>query len=321
MKMWKPNFTLAGLALCLVGAAMPSLADDSGAKGSPSAVFPASTVRGEVVYRKACLACHGENGDGNGPGAAPLNPKPRDFTKGLYKFHSTSMGERPTDEDLLRVITNGIPRTQMPSWKYALTAQERADVVAYIKGFSEVFNDTAAPEMVEIPEPPASSPALISEGRKVFMTMECWACHGPSGMGNGKAANTLVDSWGHAIRPANFTQCSYKGGSDAKSIYRTFNTGLNGTPMSSFADAFLFGGDKELDMANFKSAFSTKEVNDLVAYLKAQPAATAVESMPADQKNELAQHRKWALAHYIRSLIKKPNVFQWLFTEDMELTR
>lgn len=314
-----PNlFTLAGLAFCLVGGATPSFAEDS--ENATPATFPASAIRGEKVYQKACAACHGENGDGNGPGAGPLNPKPRDFTKGIYKFHSTPMGEMPTDADLLRIITNGIPRTQMPSWKHTLTEQERVDVVAYIKGFSDSFKDPI-PDAIEIPEAPASTPALISEGRKLFMTMECWACHGPQGLGNGAGAKSLVDAWGHKIKPANFTLGHFKGGSDANSVYRTINTGVNGTPMSGFSESFLFGGDKEIDAANYNQSFSAAEVSELTAYLKAQPTAAAVEAMPAEQKAALDQHRKWALVHYIRSLAKKPNAVQWLFTEDMELTR
>ncbi len=319
MKMQKTNLlTIIGLVFCLAGLVTTSWAEDSG--NSTPAIFPASAFRGEKVYEKACTACHGDNGDGNGSGAAPLNPKPRDFTKGIYKFHSTPIGELPTDADLLRILTNGIPHSQMPAWNRTLTEQERVDVVAYIKGFSESFKDPI-PDTVEIPEPPASSSAFVGEGRKVFMTMECWACHGVQGKGDGKAAKTLMDSWGHSIRPANFTECRYKGGNDAKSIYRTINTGLNGTPMSGFADAFLFGGDKVLDTANYKGSFSSKEVDELLAYLKSQPAQAAIEGMPEDKKTELAQHRKWALVLYIRSLIQKPSVFRWLFTEDMELTR
>ena len=303
--------SFSGLALI----AVPFLA----MAGAP-ALFPASAARGQVVYSKACTACHGENGDGNGPGAGPLNPKPRDFTSGLYKYRSTGFGELPTDEDLLQVINEGIPHSQMPPWKHTLSEQERLDVVAYIKGFSSDFKDAKPPEVLVIPETPASSPALVQEGRKVFMALQCWSCHGTEGHGDGKAASILMDNWGHPIRPVNFTWAQYKRGNDPASIYKTFTTGLNGTPMPSFAGAFLFGGDKEIDSTT-KASFSALEIKQLEDYFNAQPTEAALNNMAAEKKNELEQQRKWALVHYLRSLIQKPTIQQQLFTEDMELTR
>ena len=321
MKMQKTNpLTLSGLALVLLGAAMPSMATDGGTRGTAPAIFPASAARGQIVYGKACAACHGENGDGNGPGAGPLNPKPRDFTSGTYKYRSTGTGERPTDADLLRVITDGISHTQMPSWKYALSEQERMDVVAYIKGFSEDFKDTTALDTLEMPETPPTSPEFVAEGRKVFMTLQCWTCHGTQGMGDGKSAGALKDNWGYPIRPVNFTLPRYKRGNDPQSIYKTVNTGLNGTPMTSFAGSFLFGGDRQIDSST-NASFSAKEIEDLTSYLKSQPTEADINAMSPEKKQELEQHRRWALVHYVRSLIRQPDALHWMFMEDMELTR
>ena len=38
---------------------------------------------GKAVYERKCLLCHGEKGDGKGPAAELLDPKPRDFTSGI----------------------------------------------------------------------------------------------------------------------------------------------------------------------------------------------------------------------------------------------
>jgi mono/diheme cytochrome c family protein len=303
--------TLAGVAVSLLGLSLPSLS-------AAAALFPASAERGQAVYAKACAACHGENGDGNGPGAGPLNPKPRDFTSGMYKYRSTNYGEMPTDTDLLRVVNDGVAHTQMPPWKNTLSEQERLDVVAYIKMFSADFKD-AHPETIEIPEPPPSSPEYVKEGRKVFMTLQCWNCHGTSGHADGPAASGLMDSWGHSIRPVNFTWEHYKHGNDPKSIYKTFNTGLNGTPMISFAGSFLFGGNQAIDSAT-NASFSKAEVAELQAYLQSQPSDADINAMSDEKKKELEQRRKWALVHYLRSLIQKPNAAGWI-QEDMELTR
>ena len=51
---------------------------------------------GKAVYERKCIGCHGEKGDGKGPAAELLLPKPRDFTKGLYKIRSTA-NKTPTD--------------------------------------------------------------------------------------------------------------------------------------------------------------------------------------------------------------------------------
>jgi len=61
------------------------------------------------LYRKHCVHCHGVTGDGRGPTARFLNPYPRDYRPAVYKFKSTYNPLRPTDEDLIRVLVNGVP--------------------------------------------------------------------------------------------------------------------------------------------------------------------------------------------------------------------
>ncbi len=67
------------------------------------------------LYRKHCAQCHGITGDGLGPAAALLNPYPRDFRRGSFKFKSTAQGVRPVLEDLVRTIEKGLPGTSMPA--------------------------------------------------------------------------------------------------------------------------------------------------------------------------------------------------------------
>ena len=72
---------------------------------------------GKVVYERKCAPCHGVKGDGKGAAAELLDPKPRDFTSGIYKVR-TSANKVPSDQDLFRLVTNGMPGTSMPGWAY-----------------------------------------------------------------------------------------------------------------------------------------------------------------------------------------------------------
>jgi mono/diheme cytochrome c family protein len=87
------------------------------------------------LYRQHCVHCHGVSGDGVGPTAAFLNPYPRDYRKGTYKFTSTGDGAKPTNADLKRTIINGIPGTAMPS--FSLLPEDEVDaLVEYVKYLS-----------------------------------------------------------------------------------------------------------------------------------------------------------------------------------------
>lgn len=91
------------------------------------------TARG--LFREHCSHCHGVTGDGLGPTAAFLNPYPRDYRKGTFKFKSTPKGIRPTTADLKRILMNGIPGTSMPS--FALLPDAEVDaLVEYVKYLS-----------------------------------------------------------------------------------------------------------------------------------------------------------------------------------------
>jgi mono/diheme cytochrome c family protein len=69
------------------------------------------------LYREHCVHCHGINGDGGGPIASLLNPYPRDFRPGIYKFKSTTRGAKPTRSDLKKIIVAGMPGNSMPSFR------------------------------------------------------------------------------------------------------------------------------------------------------------------------------------------------------------
>ena len=90
---------------------------------------------GRSLYMKHCMHCHGSSGDGNGPTAKYLNPKPRDYRLGLFKFTSTVAGSKPSRADLKRIIKEGVPGTYMPSF-LLLDDRELEDIIEYIRWLS-----------------------------------------------------------------------------------------------------------------------------------------------------------------------------------------
>lgn len=195
-------------------------------------------TRGEEAYLTYCVGCHGETGDGKGKAAPFLDPKPRDFTSGVFKFRSTPSGALPTDADLHRIITQGVLGTSMPAWQL-LPENQRVALIAYIKTLSEEweseYNYEPAYAFPGEPEYIGDDDSIV-RGGELYTQMGCNQCHGEGGKGDGPAANTLFDDWGDKIEPFDFTGGALKGGASPSDVYRTFTTGLNGTPMPSYAD-------------------------------------------------------------------------------------
>jgi mono/diheme cytochrome c family protein len=68
----------------------------------------ADAVKGKAIFIKTnCNSCHGMEGKGDGPVAVALDPKPRDYTVGDFKFDANGDGSKGTDEDIALVIKNG----------------------------------------------------------------------------------------------------------------------------------------------------------------------------------------------------------------------
>ena len=316
--MLRTNFVSRTALWCVIaGAALPAAAEE---RGSATRVESVEADRGQSVYRKACASCHGRSGRGDGPAARALDPKPRDFTSGKYKFRSTPSGMPPTDDDLYRVVTSGIPRTYMFGWGELLSERDRRDVVSYIKTLSAVFEADDDTVPIDIPPEPDATARSVAEGKSMYMVMQCFGCHGAAGRGDGDRASGLEDDRGRAIDAFDFTVGSYKGGSDGASVFRTFETGLNGTPMPSYDAAFLFGADA-VNPASFADAYSEDEVLELAAYLESQPSSSALSTMSRAEKERLVAARKWALVHYVKSLSRNASVFHRLLLEDTEVAK
>lgn len=166
-----------------------------------------------------------------------MAPRPRDFTMGTFKIRSTPSGELPTDEDLFRTVSLGMPGSRMPAWKF-LPEADRLAVVAYLKTFSPAFAKSPPPGAVAAGRPPRMSDGSVARGRALYAELKCGDCHGAEGRGDGASSRTLVDEWARSIRPADLTRpWTFRGGAEARDIYLRLTTGMNGTPMPAFADA------------------------------------------------------------------------------------
>jgi DMSO reductase family type II enzyme heme b subunit len=204
------------------------------AAGSP-AFAQGDANAGKAVYEHKCMLCHGEKGDGKGPGAEHLLPRPRDFTRGLYKIRTTA-NKTPTDQDLFKVITDGMPGTSMPPWA-VLPDKDRWNLVAYIKTFAaDAFKE--APKKLELPKEVSSSADSIKRGKEMFEAIECHKCHGTDGRADGPSRSELKDEWGFPIAPANLTKrWTFRGGGGRTEIATRLANGVLGTPMPAFLDA------------------------------------------------------------------------------------
>ncbi len=189
---------------------------------------------GRFIYEHGCAICHGMEGKGDGLATPYLDPRPRDFTKGEFKFRTTPSGSIPTADDLARTITHGLNGTAMSPWA-ELSKQDLRAVIAYIQTFAERFK-TATATPIKVPSPTLFDMDAVRRGQRWYTDLECWKCHGTEGRGDGPSAVELKDNWGFAIRPADLTQASrYKRGASPTDIYLTLFTGLMGTPMPSYA--------------------------------------------------------------------------------------
>jgi hypothetical protein len=177
--------------------------------------------------------------------------------------------------------------------------------VGFVKSLSPRFaagNDAACPAA---PVPPPASPALVTEGGHLYRLLQCGACHGPAGRGDGPAAATLKDDWGQPIKAYNFTTLGlFKCGSDDRDLFRTIQTGLSGTPMPSYKDVLLFAGDS-FPAGSLATKGTPDEVRALEQYLGTQPNGAALAALAPDAARDVEARRTWALVRFVRSLLTR----------------
>jgi len=243
---------------------------------------------GEQVYLEYCMACHGVNGDGNGPAAKGSIPPPRNFKQGLFKFGLVADGELPTDEDFIRIIQKGLKGTAMLPWD--VSKQQANAVTQYIKTFApQVWEeqDGKVGTPVELDADPyslAREQSAIAKGREVYhMVANCQTCHQ---------------------------------GYIPKAELSRLNEKYNGEALTEFDDdlyelkpqvsEYYFYDSKERFAQFLPPDFTWHEIRsaDTVEELAMRLAAGVTGSgMPA-WKETIADHEIWAVAYYVKSLMK-----------------
>ncbi len=183
---------------------------------------------GLLVYAENCAACHGANGAGTI--IAPA-------------IDSNDLRAMP-QEEIIELVTKGVPGTLMASWGNLLASDEISSVVDLIFRWRELLQaDIEFPE-VEVMSIP-SSPELIAEGERLF-NITCKSCHG-------------VDGYGSPMAPAVINQIFLSETPDAV-IYQ-----------------IIAGGIPDTRMPAWGSRLTDRDIQSLVAFMRSkEPSAPVI---------------------------------------------
>lgn len=274
---------------------------------------------GKRVYFTKCVWCHGVDGAGDGPSADRLWPRPRNFNQGTFKIRRTASGELPLfdakkptpgQNDLFETLTHGLPGSAMPSWEGILTEEQRLQVLSFVttqlvkdRKFTDKQSEAQTVLQLDDLKPIPATAESVAEGALLVKEKKCVECHGTEGRGDGNAFN-LKDDWGFSIQPANWHKCwNFRGSRqdpyNVKNIFRTFSTGVNGTPMPSFADNSTV--QERWHIANFVNSLCERKADGKpldIDPLADKPKINFVVSsgvvegeIPADPEHELWKNR------------------------------
>ncbi|MGH7893481.1 MAG: c-type cytochrome [Candidatus Binatia bacterium] len=227
---------VSGLCIAALSVSLAGADEHEEEHGARRPLTDADAAAGAPLYLRECSGCHGERGNGSGPAAEFVDPRPHDFTKGLFKFRTTPSGKPPTTADIVRTIERGVPGTAMPSFAF-LSADERRQIAASVLKLADLLDE---PEPAAIAAPgaaPAANPAILAKGKEIYADAGCPSCHGDLGKGDGASVKDLKDADGRPIKPRDFTQDHYRGGGEPIDVYYRLATGMDGTPMPSYKDA------------------------------------------------------------------------------------
>ncbi len=256
-------------------------------------------ARGSSLFRLHCLHCHGLTGNGRGPTAPWVNPHPRDYRQGIFKFTSSSQADKerkPRRADLFRTIQQGIEGTTMPS--FGLLGREQIDaLVSYVIHLSlrgnlefNVMRDLLSPELnaefmdrananlealahwwveaeshqirPDAPYPPAEQRRESARrGWNLFRESGAAGCIGCH-KDYGRQGAYFYDAWGTIGRPADLTTGVYRGGRRPIDLFWRIYSGVNGSNMPTFGKS-----------ASNPNGLTAAQIWDLVNFVEILPYA------------------------------------------------
>ena len=205
--------------------------------------------RGQEIYLGSCASCHGVRGDGRGPVGLHQNPPPRDLRQGIIKFASVPAGNLPTDEDLMRVLKNGLRGTAMLAWPVA-DADVQA-VIQYIKLFSDRWRKEKAGQPIVLGKDvfAGKREEALKLGEELYHSKaQCSLCHPTfrttfkhdALRDKDKARQARVQASRGDGRPGHATKFGkdvLRAGDKLEDIYRAVAAGIGGTAMPSWSNA------------------------------------------------------------------------------------
>ena len=197
----------------------------------PTFPKPAAPAEQQRLYLERCAGCHGPKGEGDGPAAAGLRPRPANLAAHRY-----------TTTHAAAVLWNGVAGTAMPAWR-----DEPWYNVASLIAAAQSFGDEAG-KNAGLGEQAGLRSADTDLGARVYAA-NCSQCHGERGGGDGFSAASLP------VAPANFQRQQ----PTLDYALRVIAGGVEGTPMAPwtariseqellavahYVRSFYTGGDK-----------------------------------------------------------------------------
>jgi mono/diheme cytochrome c family protein len=251
-------------------------------------------AKGSELYRIQCLHCHGLTGNGHGPTAPWVNPHPRDYRQGIFKFTSSGQptgSRKPRRADLLRTLREGIEGTTMPSFNL-LGADSLEALASYVIHLSmrgqleyDVMKDLFSGEAKDTdvmeranghleaiarwwkeadtslirPDPNVPLPSgdkRVESVRNGFRLFRDQTAAGCIGCHKdyGREGTYFYDAWGTIGRPTDLTTGVYRGGRRPIDFFWRIHSGVNGS-----------------NMPLFSNVLSTKDIWDLVNFVQILP--------------------------------------------------
>lgn len=203
---------------------------------APRPVATADLALGARVYQTECARCHGVAADGAGREARALEPRPCNFTAGVFKFRTTPSGRPPATADVLRTIGHGLAGTGMPSFA-SLTDDERHAVAAFVLRAAGLLDGDEPAPIPPAPSHPVVTAERLALGKSLYVDAGCPKCHGAAGKPDADSTKDLKNADGTPATAPDLTSAALPAGDTPIDVYYRIMTGVDGSPMASFEQA------------------------------------------------------------------------------------